>query len=188
MTDKEIIQGLINKDNNITQEFFFKQCKPLFQNIINRIFDNTAEYDELVNELYIYLMADDAAKLKNFQYRSSLFHWLKILASRFFIRRKNQVTVIENEGQETLLETKDYIINDVYYDNNDLADVKRLLDEMPNKRYALVIQRLIIEGVPPEELALEMGIKTSNIYNIKQRAIKQLTEVALKDIHHYGKE
>lgn len=188
MTDKEIIQGLINKDNRITQEFFFKRCKPLFQNIINRIFDNIAEYDELVNELYLYLMENDAAKLKSFQYRSSLFHWLKILASRFFIRRKNQVTMIENESQKALLDKKDSIINEVYYDNNDLADVKRLLDDMPNQRYAFVIQRLIIDGVPPEELALEMGIKTSNIYNIKQRAIKQLTEIALKDIHHYGKE
>lgn len=187
MTDKEIIEGLINKDSQITEDFFFKQCKPLLSNIIYEVFNNDAEYDELVNELYIYLMKDNAAKLKSFQYRSSLFHWLKILAIRFFIRQKNHGIVIENEELEPLSKLKNSITNEVNIDNNDLADLKRLLDEMPNKRYALVIQRLIIDGVPPEELALEMGIRTSNIYNIKQRAIKQLTEVALKDIQQYGK-
>ncbi len=187
MTDKEIIEGLINKDSQITEDFFFKQCKPLLSNIIYEVFNNDAEYDELVNELYLYLMKDNAAKLKNFQYRSSLFHWLKILAIRFFIRQKNHGIVIENDEHEPLSKLKNSITNEVNIDNNDLADLKRLLDEMPNKRYALVIQRLIIDGVPPEELALEMDIRTSNIYNIKQRAIKQLTEVALKDIQQYGK-
>lgn len=187
MTDQEIIQGLINKDSQITEDFFFKQCKPLLSNIIYKVFDNVAEYDELVNELYIYLMKDDAAKLKNFQYRSSLFHWLKILAIRFFLRLKEHGMVIESEGHEALSKMNNTAINDNNYDNNDLADLKRLLDEMPNKRYALVIQRLVIDGVPPEELALEMDIKTSNIYNIKQRAIKQLTEIAIKDVHYYGK-
>ena len=187
MTDQEILQGLINKDSQITEDFFFKQCKPLLSSIIYNVFDNDAEYDELVNELYLYLMKDDAAKLKNFQYRSSLFHWLKILAIRFFLRLKEHGMVIESESHMTLSKMNNTAINEDNYDNNDLADLKRLLDEMPNKRYAFVIQRLVIDGVPPEELALEMGIKTSNIYNIKQRAIKQLTETALKDVHYYGK-
>lgn len=187
MTDKEIIQGLINKDSRITQEFFFEQCEPLLKSIIYKVFNNDAEYDELVNELYLYLMNDNAAKLKNFQYRSSLFHWLKILAIRFFIRLKEHGMVIENESREPQYEKDKSIPDEVCFDNYDLADLKRLIDEMPNKRYALVIQRLIIEGVSPEALAMEMGIRTSNVYNMKQRAIKQLTEIAIKDIHYYGK-
>lgn len=30
MTDKEIIQGLIARDNRVTEDFFFVKCHPLF--------------------------------------------------------------------------------------------------------------------------------------------------------------
>lgn len=34
MTDKEIVQGLINRDETVTREFFFTGCRPLFLSII----------------------------------------------------------------------------------------------------------------------------------------------------------
>jgi DNA-directed RNA polymerase specialized sigma24 family protein len=58
---------------------------------------------------------------------------------------------------------------------------------MNNKRYVLVIQRLILEDWEPEQLAEDMGITTANLYNIKRRAMTQLTRVALNDIKEYGK-
>ena len=30
MTDQEIVQGLIARDNRVTEEFFFVKCRPLF--------------------------------------------------------------------------------------------------------------------------------------------------------------
>ena len=72
MTDQEIIQGLINRDNRVTEEFFFVQCRPVFIRIMQNVFDYNVEYDEMVNELYVYLMEDDANKLRQFQYRSSV--------------------------------------------------------------------------------------------------------------------
>ena len=56
MTDREIIQGLIAKDNRVTEAFFFVQCRPLFLCIIRKVFNYEVEYDELVNEMYLYLM------------------------------------------------------------------------------------------------------------------------------------
>lgn len=41
MTDKEIINGLIVKDNQITTEFFFVKCRPLFYSIIRHVFRMT---------------------------------------------------------------------------------------------------------------------------------------------------
>ena len=58
---------------------------------------------------------------------------------------------------------------------------------MPNKRYAMVVERLIIDDAEPETLASEMGITTVNLYNLKKRAIRQLTITALNDIHYYGR-
>lgn len=183
MTDQEIIQGLIDRDSQITEGFFFKQCKPLLSSIIYKVFDNVAEYDELVNELYLYLMEKDAARLRSFGYRCSVYHWLKMLSIRFFIRIKNHGMVIDNESHEPPYEGKDHAAVLVYHDHTDNDDLKRLIEAMPNKRYAFVIKRFFVDDATPNEIADEMGIEVSNLYNIKQRAIKQLTEVALKDIH-----
>lgn len=187
MTDQQIIQGLIDKDNNITQEFFFVQCKPLFISVIKKVFEQKTEYDELINELYLFLMENNAEKLKSFQFRCSVFCWLKTTAIRFFIRLRDQGKVIDDESHEPLYEENNTVMgNDAY--NSAIEDLKRLLNAMPNERYAFVIHKLIIDDVSTDALASEMGITTDNLYNIKQRAIRQLTEVALKDIYHYGKQ
>jgi RNA polymerase sigma factor (sigma-70 family) len=156
----------------------------MLRSIINSVFDGKAEYDEMMSNLYMYLMANDAAKLRHFQFRCSVYRWLKIVASRFFIRLRNNGEVIENESREPLYECQD--TESLEY-NNEKEDFKRLLSAMPNQRYAMVLKLLIVEDMTPEEVAQEMGIKTANLYNIKKRAIEQLTQILLKDIHYYAK-
>lgn len=184
MTDKEIIQGLIARDNRVTEEFFFVKCRPLFCSIIQKVFDYEVEYDEFVNELYVYLMANDASKLRNFEYRSTVYQWLKVLAIRFFINKRARM--IDDTSQETPYDGRSQTA-DTEKDMTAEGDMERLFDNMPNKRYVHVIRRLILEDWEPEQLAHEMNITTANLYNIKRRAMAQLTRVALNDIKEYGK-
>ena len=184
MTDREIIQGLIARDNRVTEEFFFVKCRPLFCNIMKLVFNYEVDYDEMVNELYVYLMDDDAMKLNNFQYRSSVYQWLKILAIRFFIKRKERM--IDDTSQDTPYDGYQQTA-EIEMDITAEGDMERLFDKMPNKRYVYVIRRLILEDWEPEQLAKNMNITTANLYNIKRRAMAQLTHAALNDIKEYGK-
>ena len=148
------------------------------------VFDYKVEYDEMVNELYLYLMEDDAIKLRNFEYRSSVYQWLKILAIRYFIKKRARM--IDNESNEPPYDKQEQIAASA----SDAAvgyDLERLFEAMPTKRYVKVIRRLILEDWEPEELAREMKITTANLYNIKRRAMAQLTRIALNDIKEYGK-
>lgn len=184
MTDQEIIQGLINRDNRVTEDFFFVQCRPLFIRIMQNVFDYNMEYDEMVNELYVYLMEDDANKLRQFQYRSSVYQWLKILAIRFFIKKRAKM--IDGRNQETPYDGCNQIVA-TESDTSANGDLERLFEAMPNKRFVHVIRRLILEDMEPNMLAEEMGITTANLYNIKRRAMVQLTRTALNDIRKYGR-
>lgn len=184
MTDREIIQGLIARDNRVTDRFFFDKCRPLFYSVMKKVFDREVEYDEMANELYVYLMEDDAVKLRNFQYRSSVYQWLKVLAIRFFIKKRARMidgSIQESPyngcGQTAASES----------DTSAEGDLERLFKMMPTQRYVYVIRRLVIEDREPEEVAKEMEITTDNLYNIKRRAMAQLTRTALKDIKEYGK-
>ena len=184
MTDQEIIQGLIARDNRVTKEFFFEKCRPLFCSIMKKVFDYEVEYDEMVNELYVYLMENDAVKLRNFEYRSSVYQWLKVLAVRFFIHKRGRM--IDGSSQNTPYDGCQQTV-DTEKDMTAEGDMERLFDNMPNKRYVHVIRRLILEDWEPEQLAQEMNITTANLYNIKRRAMAQLTRAALIDIKKYGK-
>ena len=183
MADFEIIEALITRDNKVTQEFFFERCKPLFYAIIRQVFAYEVDYDEFVNELYLYLMENDAARLKQFEGRSSLYQWIKVTATRFFIKKRD--LLIEDTSQEALIEETEVVEQ---ASGVSILDVQRLLIAMPNKRYAAVIQKLMIDEYTPEELAAEMHITTDNLYNIKRRAMMQLMQVALNDIRNYGKK
>ena len=183
MTDREIIQGLIARDNRVTEDFFFRKCRPLFQSIIHLIYNYDVGYDEFVNELYAYLMEDDAQKLRQFQYRSTVYQWLKVLAIRYFIKKRD--ALIEDNSHSTL-----YSMGKNVADNKQsLAkdDLERLFGQMHNQRYVYVIRRLMLEDMEPEALAKEMRITTANLYNIKRRAMSALTRVALKDVETYDK-
>lgn len=184
MTDIEIIQGLIARDNRVTKEFFFEKCRPLFCSIMKEVFDYEVEYDEMVNELYVYLMANDAIKLRNFEYRSTLCQWLKVIAIRFFINKRGRM--IDDTSQEPPYDGRSQN-TDTEKDMTAEGDMERLFDNMPSKRYVHVIRRLILEDWEPEQLAKEMNITTANLYNIKRRAMAQLTRAALNDIKKYGK-
>ena len=187
MTDQEIIQKLIERDNRVTQDFFYRYCRPIFLNIIRNVFSYEVDYDEFVNELYIYLLENDAKKLKDLRLenQSSLQSWLIRIATRYFVKKRNRM--IENQSHETLSEQgEDFeMFTDTTLESR--LDTEKMLAAMPNERYAFVLRKLIFEDMTPEALAMEMNTTTSNLYNLKKRAIQQLTQVLMNDINNFVK-
>ena len=82
MTDREMVAGLIGRDDRITA-LFLEKYRPLFLCTIAVVFDRRVDADECVDELYLYLMRDDAAKLRSFEGRSTFGCWLKRWRSGF---------------------------------------------------------------------------------------------------------
>ena len=185
MTDMEIIEQLIRGDERACRQFFFENCRPLFSSVISRTFPYHVEYDEFVNELYIYLMENDAARLRQFEGRSSVYQWLKTVALRFALKLRRKGGVIDITPQESPY-TKDTPSDE---DTERIAwmDLETLLGQMKNERQVYVIRRHLIDGIDEPALAEELGVKVSNLYNIKKRAMTALTKVALTDIEQYGK-
>ena len=143
-----------------------------------RLVSYEVDYDEFVNELYLHLMEGDAWRLKAFEERSSIYQWLKVVAIRFFVQKRN--SLIEDKSQEPLNEIKDTPI-DVPSQISAKIDVEYLLNQLRNERYVMAIRRLILEDAEPKDVAEEMGVTVDNLYNIKKRAIAALTQIVLND-------
>ena len=185
MTDQEIIKGLIDRDNRITEYFFYVKSRPLLTSIMRAVFSYPVEYDEMVNELYSYLMEDDAAKIRQFQYRCSIYQWLKVVAVRFYIRRReNMIDATSKESLYMLPENENAV--DQASTITDNIDIEQLLEMMPNQRYPDVIRSLLLNDMPPEKYAAQIGVTVDNLYNIKKRAMTAITRIAIK-YYSYGK-
>lgn len=182
MSDKEIIQKLIERDSQETYKFFHKDCKPMFQSIISKMFSYEVEYDEFVNELYVHLMEDDARRLRTFNFKSSVFGWLKTVAIFYFMNKKNHDKVIEDVTKDPLVEKKEDSITPLAVIEAKI-DIEELLKrlEMTHPRYAYVLRKLYQENMVPEDLAKEMNITVANLYNIKKRALQQLALLIIND-------
>ncbi len=187
MTDQQIIEALIARNERMTQQFFFGNCRPLFLSIIRYVFPYEVDYDEFVNEFYLYLMENDAYRLKQFQGRSTIYQWMKIIAIRYFIAKRD--SMIDNESKESLLDS--VAQNETVDGEKNMTakiDIEHLFSLMPNKRYVYVIRRLVLQETEPKIVAQELQTNVDNLYNIKKRAITALTEIALKEVEKYEKE
>lgn len=187
MSDQQIIEALIARDERVTQQFFFGNCRPLFLSIIRYVFSCEVDYDEFVNEFYLYLMENDAYRLKQFQGRSTIYQWIKVIAIRYFIAKRD--SMIDKDSKDALV---DCVVHEetVNEENRVTAkmDLEYLFSLMLNRRYVYVIRRLLLQEAEPKVVAQELGVNVDNLYNIKKRAMAVLTEVALKELEKYEKE
>ena len=177
MTDQEIIQRLIERDPRVTKEFFFQRCQPLIYSLIERFYNNSADYDELVNSLYAHLMADDARRLRSFSGRSSIYFWLKEVASNYFLDRIRRERMIRGVADPASLNKSRELVTDNSA-HEAMMDVAAILDQIENETYRFVLRRIVIEGMSYDELEEITGIKKANLYNIKSRALAAMEKVA----------
>ena len=182
---KSVIQKLIERDEYVTRHFFFEKCRPLFVSIINNVFNYPVDYDEFVNELYLHIMENDAARLKQFEGRSSIYQWLKVVAIRFFIARRDRM--VEEASKEAVID-KAAGTGDGGQESEIQAriDIDSLLKKLSNRRYAFILRKLVLEDMEPKELASIMDVTVPNLYNMKKRAIDALAKLALKETAEYG--
>lgn len=178
LTDNEIIDALIHRDERVTHDFFFVWCRPLLYSLIRKVFNYEVDYDELVNELYIHLMEDDARRLRSFCGRSSVYQWLKCVAIRFFVEKRDRV--IEDKAGAPLYER-----DEPSYTPRELTDAKvdmiTLLSRMQNDKYRFVLEQYYLRGAGFDEIAAMLQTSAANVYIIKRRALTKLTVIVLDD-------
>ena len=174
-SDKELVAGLIGNDNRIVNFFFYQKCGAMIGYIISKIYRHQAEKDELVNDLYLYLQENDWHKVRQFDFRSKLTTWVSVVATRYFIKKRN--LVIENHELNPLKENgydplKEMLIK---------MDIHNALERMPNKRYSELLRDLYINDMEAEKVAEKMNVTIANFYNLKHRAIQQITQIMKKE-------
>lgn len=192
LAEEKIINGLIARDESITKQFFFSQCRPLIYGIIRKLFKGNAEYDELVNDFLLFLLKDDAYVLRSFKGESTpirdeeslcmLFGYLRRSAWNFFCRhlkkRKKIGELMEFEYDDTGdLRGRDIVDTEVK-DPEVTIDSDAYLNMLANERTRKILKMNLIEGLDFEQIESQTGLSKDVLYNIKSRGLRELKKVA----------
>ena len=178
MTDQGIVEKLLERDPIVTKWFYYVKCRPLFLALIKKLFNHPVEYDEFVDEVVVFLMENDDHRLKSFDFQSSFMYWLQRCLVRHFIR--NGLVMIDDTSKEPPYPYEGSEV-DVVSQINAKLDLDILLKILAkdNPRHSYVVKRILVDDAEFKNVALELDVQVSNLYNIKKRAIEDLTVIAL---------
>lgn len=173
LSDKELLEAVMNNDEDAIEYLLFYRCDKLFSFIIRRTFSSNVKKEELITEFYLFLHKNGWAKLRKFNFLSSLDTWLSTVLVRFFDEKKKDVAV--SDERATLLDD-----NIIKYEEDDAHLMRfELLDainSIENARYKYV---LLSEwkGMKSDEIARSMGVSIENVYTISKRAKVELKKL-----------
>ena len=146
MTDKEIVNRLLENDTETIRDFFFVRCRAMLAYIGQYFCQMRQKPEELIGEFYEFLAADDWHKLRIFKFTCSLNAYVTIIASRYFQRKRDKDMLSLNEavGIEETTEAPAEI-------RFIMQDVNRVLQEMqPLDQFLLT--RILVEGNKPSDV------------------------------------
>lgn len=175
LSDEQYIDGLKAGDSAITHSFFYVLCRYTLTDIMHSLMGRTLDYDDLVNELYVYLSTDKWHKLDTFRALNGcrLSSWVSVVAWRFFMQARPRLL---HQAAADLVDIEPLSpATDI--DIEISIDVENTFAAMPNKRYVSLLRLMLIEGYDSAEAAKKLETTVDNIYNLKRRAIQQFIAI-----------
>lgn len=196
--DLRTAAALIAHDEATTRRFFYIQCYPLFKSIFNNYYTGCTDAIELINELYVTLLAPSPTtgrcQMQNYRGESSLPQWVKAAALFYcyhHYNRKGRVVLVDDtqKPDEKNFDTGDRLARQggsitMNLEQIERDDVEAILQAMPNQGYAQLIRLRYLQQLTNEETALQLDMTMSNYYNKHKRAKEQFTQLYRKEEQH----
>lgn len=175
-SDEDYIFGLKNSNCIIIHSFFYSLCNYMLNDIRWSLMQGRIDYDELVNELYLYLSANNWQKLDTFEHRNncSLKSWLVKIIWRFFMLQKTRLVYNEQYLEYDVVDNIDATAKPLTIEIS--MDVESTFRRMTNQKYVRVLRWMLIDGYEANEVAEFLETSISNVYNTKHRAIVQFVK------------
>ena len=195
--DLQIAKSLINRDERVTRDYYYKDCYPLFKSIYDNYYTDCKCCKEFMDEIYIVVLAPSKitgkCQMENFRGESTLRSWLKTACLYYCYNKfKLKPPIFEplprdpgkkDDDDDVFSDRKkdESLSNPIDFSGMNRADVEALLSMMPNTRYRNIIRLLYLEQKTHKEVAEALGMSMDNYYNKRILAEKQYKQVCRKE-------
>ena len=194
--DHDIVEALLRRDEQITREFFYRTCYPLFKSVYDNYHTDCASCMEFINEIYILVLSPDhttgKCKLDGFCYQSTLFTWLKTVClfhcyKKFEAKKRiTKMPIVENFDDEGVRFDAQHGSIDLDESSLHGCDAETILRLMPNRRYSALIRLRYLENHTNEETAQILGMNLNTFYNKHKLAKEQFTRILKMEESYNG--
>lgn len=183
--DKAIVKAILRRDSDVTKDFLYVRCYPLFKAVFDNYHTDCSSCMEFINEIYIHVMTPDRhdglCKLQKFRFESSLFTWLKTVCVFYCYKKYKKKSMMETERISEFFEDGGVRIDDISESitiEDALArdDVETILNLMPNRRYSMLIRLKYLEEHSNEDTAAMLGMNMNTFYNKHKLAKEQFVK------------
>lgn len=192
--DLQVAKALIARDEEVTRQFLYRQCYPLFKSVYDHYYTGCGCCKEFIDEIYILVLSprveDGKCRLENFRGESTLTSWLKTVCLFYcyekYEKREHMPmyeTLLDPDEQEGDRHDQRYGFVEMDFSRLNRQDVHIVLELMPNRRYSTLIRLRYLEELSNEETAEAMGMSMDNYYNKHKLAKKQYEQIWRKEVH-----
>lgn len=196
INDHDIVLALLQRDENVTRDFFYRKCYPLFKSVYDNYHTDCSSCVEFISEIYIHIMTpgkkSKLCKLEQFRFQSTLFTWLKTVCLFYCYKKyerkkkyptKNISEKYEDDGVRIESISESINIDKLSLENYDAEVILRL---MPNRRYSQLLRLRYLQGHTNEETAQLLGMNMNTYYNKHKMAKEQYLKILKMEEQNYG--
>ncbi|MCM1078106.1 MAG: sigma-70 family RNA polymerase sigma factor [Bacteroidales bacterium] len=186
LSDRQIVQAILDRDTVVTKEFLYRKCYPLFKSVYNKYYTDCENCFELIDEIYVYIMIPQKntgiSKLAAFGFRCTLTMWLRIVVENYcrqLYARRMETDSDSDAGSDRNMPDDESLTGNTR--NIDMEDVHKILNMMPNQRYRRLIEYRYVNEKTNKETAMLLGMTMANYYNKHKLAKAQYCEALRKE-------
>ena len=187
MSDKEVVQAIMNRDKAVTFNFLYKKCYPLFKSIYNKYYTDCENCIELINDIYVKIMTPGKTTKKShlagFSFRCSLTGWLKLVTENhckaLYKKKVNSTSenALSSQTEKHIYEIADNI-DELTLNKHDVAKV---IEQITPERYKKLIEYRYLEERSNEETAKLLNMTMFNYYNKHKLAKAKVVTILRKE-------
>jgi len=118
MSDRDLVDALIKDEKDAAFCVFHHKLIKLFTYLAGVYSKLRYDAGDIANEMYIHLSSDNWRKLRLFEFRSSLFGWVKVVANRYLLNEMEKISscmTCKNKETSTCAACKKASIKDVLF-------------------------------------------------------------------------
>ncbi len=181
--DAQMVLAVMVGDEGATRYLFYDHYTALLRKNYNKVVGQLpVQFDDLVQELYLYLCENDWGKLKKFDPdKDDFVCWFSTVSFRFFKDCCKKKFYSSTDFSDDI---PNYDKRESYFDweNSELMrDLRRVLPFFQPPRDREIIEATIIHDEPIAEVAKRYNLTENNLSTIKRRALARLVATYLSD-------
>ena len=182
LTDRQLIGRVIANDEAAIGFVFYRKYESLLKlNAQKTAISKGLVYEDLVQDLFLYLSKNNWEKLRKYDPKYPFASWFTVISYRFF--KDCARSLIDSSENLPMDDMGDHPIPALNSPQTNLImmDIKKALDKLTPPRDREILKALLLDEMEPADVAEKYDVTVDNLYNIKRRAIAKLAQQHLKD-------